>query len=202
MNIEKLSPDKLRVTLESAELDRYDLDYISISNESPGTKRMLKDILLEAFSSMGFSTKGSRLLIEVLPGKDEGCVLYLTKVEIQEGKNAVHMPTLRQAQAASNGFQLVCRALEDVIGAVARFSEYPDVPLRRSALYRMDKSYYLIFSPVRFGLDNARMNALIAELSEYGNVEASTPLQEAVLEEHGSVIQQGHAVEQFIRYFQ
>lgn len=202
MNIEKLSPDKLRVTLESTELDRYDLDYISISNESPGTKRMLKDILLAAFSSVGFSTKGSRLLIEVLPGKDEGCVLYLTKVETQEEKSVVHMPALRQTQAASDGLQLSCQVLEDVIGAVSRFSEYPDVPLRRSALYRRDGAYYLVFSPVRFGLSHARMNALVAELSEYGKIEASTPLQEAVLAEHGNIIQKDHAVEQFIRYFQ
>lgn len=201
MNIEKLSPDKLRVTLESAELDRYDLDYISISNESPGTKRMLKDILLAAFSSVGFSTKGSRLLIEVLPGKNEGCVLYLTKVGAEKNSTA-GVPSPHRACTVNNGFRLTCQTLEDVIGAVARFSGYPDVLLRKSALYRLNEPYYLTFTPIRFGLDNTRMNALIAELSEYGKIEESTPLQEAVLAEHGSTIQEEHAVEQFIRYFQ
>ncbi|MFT9078694.1 adaptor protein MecA [Ethanoligenens sp.] len=202
MNIEKLSPDKLRVTLESAELDRYDLDYISINNESPGTKRMLKDILFEAFSSVGFSTKGSRLLIEVLPGKNEGCVLYLTKVETTGEKRAADAPARHKVKAAPQSYLLVCRTLEDAINAVGRFSGYPDIPLRRSAMYCVDGQYNLVFSPVRFGLDGMRLNALLAELSEYGKADAATPLREAVMAEHGSTIQKEHAVEQFMRYFQ
>lgn len=202
MNIEKLSPDKLRVTLEGTELDRYDLDYISISNESPGTQRMLKDILLAAFSSVGFSTKGSRLLIEVLPGKNEGCVLYLTKMEEPNGRAGGDAPAPRRAKASHGGYLLACHTLEDLIGAVGRFAEYPDIPLNRSSLYRLDGEYHLAFSPVHFGLDHSRMRALLAELSEYGQAEEATPLREAVLAEHGSTIQQNRAVEQFIRYFQ
>lgn len=160
---------------------------------------MLRDILTEASSSVGFSTQGSRLLIEVLPGKNEGCVLYLTKVEAEaEQATASRFRPGR----AHGGFQLVCGGLEDVISAVGRFSFYPDIPLRKSALYRLDGRYYLVFCPVRFGLDKARFNALLAELSEYGKAEESTPVQEAVLAEHGNVIQPKHAVEQFIRYFQ
>lgn len=196
MNIEKLSPDKLRVTLDGPELDRYDLDYISISNESPGTRRMLGDILKAAQSSVGFSAKGCRLLVEVVPGKDEGCVLYVTRTAAEKPH-----PHRTAAHAARGGYILLCETLEDAIGAVRRFAYYPDIPLRKSALYEMDGRYALSFSPVRFGMDDGRFTALLSELSEYGKAAASSPVSEAMMAEHGSVIAPDRAVEQFIRYF-
>ncbi len=200
MNIEKLSPDKLRVTLESAELDRYDLDYISISNESPGTRRMLKDILVAALSSVGFSAKGSRLLVEVLPGKNEGCVLYVTKLNAEPARRGTSETPPRRA--AAKGYLLACDTLEDIIGATGRFASYPDIPLRRSSLYEMNGRYLLLFFPVRFGMSGGRFNALLAEISEYGKTGEAGPLREAVMAEHGKLIQKERAVEQFIRYFQ
>ncbi len=78
MNIQQIGPDRLRVALDPSDLDKYDLDYFSISKESPGTKRLLKEILAQA-QKTGFSAYRCKILIEVLPGKNSGCILYLTK---------------------------------------------------------------------------------------------------------------------------
>lgn len=196
MNIEKLSPDKLRVTIGNAELDRYDLDYISISNESPGTRRMLGDILKAAQNSVGFSTKGCRLFVEVVPGRDDGCVLYVTRVAPAEKPRGI-----APRAPVREGYILFCQTLEDTIGAVRRFRGYPDVLLRRSALYEMNGSYALSFNPVRFGMDDARFSALLLELSEFGRTAAASPVGEAMMAEHGRVIAHERAVEQFMRYF-
>ena len=196
MNIEKLSSDKLRVTIGNAELDRYDLDYISISNESPGTRRMLGDILKAAQSSVGFSTKNCRLLVEVVPGRDDGCVLYVTRVAgAEKPPHAAARPAVRE------GYLLFCETLEDAIGAVHRFGGYPDVLLRRSTLYEWKGHYALSFAPVRFGMDDARFSALLLELSEFGRAAAASPVTEAMMAEHGRVIVRERAVEQFMRYF-
>jgi adapter protein MecA 1/2 len=204
MNIKRISQDKLRVDLSCSDLDKYDLDYQSISTSSPGTRRMLKDILLEAGDLEGFTTENCRLLIEVLPGKADGCTLYLTKLpaketppkELQKKSGSVTQQT-----TPGKCYILTCDCIEDAIGAINCFTNYPDIPLRKSSLYSYEDSYHLTFSPIRFGLDGDRLASLIASLSEYGRTGTATPAKEAILAEHGSAIEEGRAIECFIRYF-
>ncbi len=196
MNIEKISPDKLRVTLDSAELDRYNLDYISISAQSPATKRMLKDILAKALTLEGFSAKGSQLLVEVVPGKDKGCILYLTKAAMVPEQEDIH--TVAQKEKS---ILLSCALLEDILDAVNRFADFPEILLKKSALYYLRDQYFLLFSPVWLGMDKNRFRSLLAQLSEYGKITETDAITEAMLLEHGKAIKEEHAVEQIMLYF-
>lgn len=192
MNIQQISTDKLRVALDSSDLDKYNLDYFSISRESPGTRRLLREILDRA-QKEGFTATRGRILIEVLPGKDNGCILYLTRTP--------GVPARAPRRPAHDGYVLCCGDLESAIGALGRFKEYPDIPIRKSSLYCYEKRYYLIFSPVALGLNRERLVSLLADLSEYGETENVSPVRLAVLEEHGETILKARAVECFIRYF-
>lgn len=229
MNIQQIGPDRLRILLDTRDLDKYDLDYYSISKESPGTKRLLKEILFQAKKS-GFDAYRCKILIEVLPGKSSGCILYLTKSAFEkqaqaekqtEKLPAVRPPALRasalQAPAEKSplqiphakqnlltpycGYVLSCDCLEDIISAIGHFADYADLPMRRSTLYSYSDRYYLVFLPVNLGLDRDRLVALLAALSEYGDAENCTPVREAILAEHGTTILKSRAVENFIRYF-
>jgi adapter protein MecA 1/2 len=198
MNIQQLGPDRLRILLDLSDLDKYDLDYFSISKESPGTKRLLKEILAQA-QKTGFNAYRCKILIEVLPGKNSGCVLYLTKTPYSASlEKARHN---RSESKRDNKYILCCGNLEDAIEALGRFKDYPDIPIKSSSLYELDDQYHLLFSPVALGLDRERFVALLASLSEYGDTESATSVREAVLAEHGSTILQSRAVESFIRYF-
>ncbi len=193
MNIQQISTDKLRVALDSSDLDRYNLDYFSISRESPGTKRLLREILEKAQKS-GFTAIRCKILIEVLPGKDNGCILYLTKTP---GPAAAR----KNRHPAPDSYVLCCDGLEDAIEALGRFKEYPDLPIRSSALYCYQNKYHLVFLPVALGLNRERLVSLLADLSEYGETETASPVRTALLAEHGETILKNRAVEAFIRYF-
>lgn len=214
MNIEQLSPEKLRVVLNSGDLDKYKLNYTSISPENPGTRLMVRDILAEAQNATGFSTKNCKLLIEVLPGRDKGCVLYLTKSRMEaartgaaheQKKNAApcqDMPEpARSFEKRQTGYIFVGENLEDTIGAVNCFAGYPDIPVVKSSLYDLDGKYQLCFSTSSCGLDRSRLLSLLTTLSEYGNTERSDPVKEAVIREHGYMISGNMAVEKMLRYF-
>jgi adapter protein MecA 1/2 len=198
MNIQQLGPDRLRILLDPKDLDKYDLDYYSISKESPGTKRLLKEILSQAQKS-GFNAYRCKILIEVLPGKNSGCILYLTKSPFEKPAQRSHSNCGDRAER--EGYILSCRSLEDTIEAIGHFSNYPDLPVKQSSLYSFDGGYYLIFTPVSLGLDRDRLVSLLAALSEYGDTENCTPVREAMLKEHGSSILESRAIENFIRYF-
>lgn len=203
MNIELISPDKLRVVLTVGDLGRYELDYASISSDDPATKRLVSDILAQARSRIGFHFKNSKLLIEVVPGKNSGCVLYLTKMPCGTARNAggQAQDTQSGSYTAQNEYILSCSCLDDTIDAISCFADFPDVHLRKSSLYSLDGSYHLLFSPVMPGLDSRRFGSLLTSLSEYGSTGRADPVREAVLEEHGSPISSGRAVENFIRFF-
>lgn len=198
MDIQQISPDRLRVVLDLSDLDKYNLDYLSISKDSPGTKKMLREILTQAARQAHFISKNSKLVIEVLPGKNSGCILYLTRTP-QPGRVLSKMSY--ESNVHSGDYILSCENLDDIIGAINHFADYPDVPVMKSSLYSLNTTYYLIFSPVSFGLDPVRFSALLADLSEYGKTVKATPVREAMLCEHGAHIADRHAVESFIRYF-
>lgn len=199
MNIKILNQDKLRVDLSLSDLDRYDLDYLSISTSSPGTKRMIRDILFEAGQSVDFSTSNCKLLVEVLPGKEDGCVLYLTKLPLKiSPKRRLRIP---ESQNQGKSYILTCECIEDAINAINCFTGFPDIALRKSSLYHLAGNYLLTFTPVRFGFDTRRLDSLLALLSEYGETGFASSIKEAVLAEHGHTIKEGRAVESFIRYF-
>ena len=211
MNIQQIGPDRLRILLDTKDLDKYDLDYFSISKESPGTKRLLKEILSQAKKS-GFDAYRCKILIEVLPGKGSNCILYLTKSPFDKS-SALDMASTEKSSFSQHsnkrqsiltqysGYILSCSCLEDVISAIGHFADYTDLPIKRSSLYNFDDKYCLVFSPVSLGLDRDRLVSLLAALSEYGEAESCTPIREAMLAEHGNVILKVRAVESFIRYF-
>lgn len=214
MNIQQIGPDRLRILLDTRDLDKYDLDYFSISKESPGTKRLLKEILFQAKKS-GFDAYRCKILIEVMPGKSSGCILYLTKSPFEKqasalkrseklptAQSSLQMPASKQKLLTPySGYILSCGCLEDIIDAIGHFADYADLPIRRSALYSLKEQYFLVFNPVTLALDRDRLVSLIAALSEYGDTESCTPVREAMLAEHGTVILKNRAVESFIRYF-
>lgn len=203
MNIEFLSPEKLKVVLNTGDLNKYDLDYMSISSQSRQTKLMVKDILKEAMSCSGFSTKNCKLLIEVLPGKNNGCVLYLTRLPLNS-QNAQQERTDYMGKgykAERNEYILSCGCLDDTIGAINCFAAFPDIPLAQSSLYDYAGRYCLIFTPITFGTDSGRLGSLLTTLSEFGQAEKLSPIGEAVLEEHGTPISNSRAVENMLRFF-
>lgn len=211
MKLEQLSSDRLKVALSAVDLDKYALDYFSISKNSPGTRQMLQDILNEARQRSGFSLKNAKLLIEVIPAKNDGCILYLTR--LLPGKAARVRPVRRSAAESSaaeteeplrnadDGYIVCCDSIDDALGAVGCFGQYPDVPLRESSLYSYGGKYHLLFAPDPLDADPERVGSLIASLSEYGRTALSGPVQAAVLSEHGCPISTGAAVEHMLQYF-
>lgn len=206
MNIEQISPEKLRIVLSCDDLQKYNLDYMSISSESEATKLMISDILIDAKNMAGFSAKNSKLIIEVLPGKSDGCILYLTKIplntqpkyRIKANLTSLRLSALLQDQ---NDYILSCNCLDDAINAINCFGNYPDIPLSKSSLYNFNGQYHLIFSPVYVGTDKQRLSSLLSILSEYGQTQKTNPLHEALLTEHGNSILMSRAVENIMMYF-
>lgn len=78
MTIEKLSSLTVKVSLSSAELEAYSLDFDLINEYSKNTENLLKYILKEIYIHLGLNLFSENLYIEAFSCSDQKCVLYIS----------------------------------------------------------------------------------------------------------------------------
>lgn len=73
---------KLKVMLESEDLDELSLSADQLDYSNPEAKRLFGDILGYAKDEFGFNTEGYRILLQLYPSKVGGCEIFITKLGI------------------------------------------------------------------------------------------------------------------------
>ena len=66
MKFEKLSENKLRITLNIRDLADKDIDYHSFMSNSVDTQKLFLDMLEKAEEEVGFKTKNYKIMIEAV----------------------------------------------------------------------------------------------------------------------------------------
>lgn len=177
MELILISERKLKVMLTKADMDALELTCDTIDYDNTETRRAFWSILDEAKHKTGFDAAADRVYIQVYPGRNGGCELYVTKLA-GEGDGCVRVTQSSHAEAGvAYRFEciermlLACRRLRDAAyngGSEAFFA---------------DKSYYLTLTHPLGQYDY---------VSEYGK-RLSGELH-SYLVEHGSRICDGEAV--------
>ena len=80
MKIELYENDKLKITLGHEELLKNSMSFDSLDYNNMETRKLIWDLLEEAKRSTGFDPMKSKLLIEAVPSKNGGCVLFFTQI--------------------------------------------------------------------------------------------------------------------------
>ena len=82
-----INESKLKVILDSYELQNKNLDAQDLDYADPYAKKLFGDILCYAKDNFGFDTSGHRVLLQLYPSKDGGCELFITKLgKLQKDK--------------------------------------------------------------------------------------------------------------------
>lgn len=79
MNISLESPGRLVIVLSHSELQNLGLTYQSIDYSRENSRTVIQGLLSTAAEKTGFDPKGGRLVIEVFPSPDMGCILCFSK---------------------------------------------------------------------------------------------------------------------------
>ena len=198
---------KLKVTLDRDELSDFSLNADTLDYSNAETKKMFWDVLAHAKHSVGFSTDGHRVLVQLYPSKAGGCEMFITKLgllqgdcyaetcisEGSEGKKRVlhckpsHKKHSNTGRTGVFGFDelssllSVCRRLRDI--------GYDG----HSSVYRCDKKIYHLFLD---GLDQYSFMPPdeFTFINEYGKAE-NTEAMTYYVEEHATPICDSNAVD-------
>lgn len=80
MEIMKIGSDSLKISLCTKEADEYKLD--KIDNEL--MKNSFLKLLLKVKESISYKAIGEKIVAEIFSGKDGGCEIFISRVEVAE----------------------------------------------------------------------------------------------------------------------
>ena len=83
MKIEKISDERIKVTLQPIDMKKLNISYESLSVDCPETNNIVWNILIKIAEETGINFNNCRLTIEVVRTAAGNCVLIINKKELQ-----------------------------------------------------------------------------------------------------------------------
>jgi adapter protein MecA 1/2 len=208
MKIERISHNKIKVTLSVDDLEEWNIDIENLSYNSPETQEMFWNMMKKAELEAGFYVDDSQLIIEAMPLQSEGFVIIVTRVDEDDDFESIHkyikskfkkseLRVKRKNKKICSGLMIYMFSdFDDICSASTRLL---NIYAGESTLYRYKDYYYLALTR------NCTLNSLPETvetiLTEYGHKIPHPSIQEGFLNEHGSKIIENNALEVLQQYF-
>lgn len=208
MKFEKLSENKLRITLNLNDLADQNIDYQSFMANSIDTQKLFLDMLDRAEQEVGFVTKNYKIMIEALVTSKGDFVVTVTRYLPNEISNvSTKKKSLKikrkytsaiknQLIYSFNSFEdfcLFCTSLDSsIIKNINKIS-------KNISLYLFNDTYFLLVNNIN--VNYIYTKAFTTELSEFATYMHNSNVFEYRLREYGKVIIENHAIRTCVKYF-
>lgn len=186
MKIEAVDARRMRITLSMQDMQALGLTYQALLLGEDRINGALRS-LLQAGEQAGFCCRAEKLLIEVYPLWEEGCILYFTglrrpvRYRIRERVIWPRLFLFQNADDLCSACRAVCQRMSQRVV--------------HSSLYRLKEGRYILaVCPA----DGPR-SPLLCLLREFGEYMGKGQLLEAVIREHAVLLREGDAVHAFSR---
>ena len=123
MELIPIGETKLKITLDEREMADYPL------RRRDGNRAVLLRLFSEIKNRCGFDTSGSRVFVQMYPGRRGGCELYVTKLCARES------PWSENSGGTGKGSLYLANALAE---------EYDDPAFPKPAIYHFDALSHLV----------------------------------------------------------
>ena len=202
MKIEKLTDNKIRVIVDSCDLERDNLNINKLSDLPLEKQTIFTNILEKAKKEFGFEANGCKLIIESFTSDEDFLIFTLTKYPIPEKKK----PIAKRKQVLISNNTAVYRF--ETLNNFIDFCNYiknsksdfkQNMISIKSYLYCYNNTYFLLLKE----LDNSYVtkkciNSLISEFANY--ISYSNTFENKLLE-YGDIIIKNDAINKGIKYF-
>jgi adapter protein MecA 1/2 len=208
MKIEKISENKIKVTIPLDDLEERNIDVNSLNYNSPTAYSLFWDIIEQAEAQIGFNVSDSQLIIE--PNNDliEGFTITITKISDDTDFESIHKfikskftkTDLRVKQKVRKLYPpYIIYSFENFEDLCMLCKNIQPIYTGNSTLYKLEDAYYLTIS--KNGSDHADFSLFELILSEYGTKVQNANFYEGYLNEYGTKIAEGNAVQTINKYF-
>lgn len=207
MKIEKLSDDKIRITLNMEDLKEKDIDFHSFMSNPIESQDLFMDMLEKAEKEVGFVTEDYRVMIEALAMSNGNFVLTVTRICPEKTKNTYKpkklnikrkIPSVNSKKAiycfeTFDEFLGYCEFLKsDILKNIEDFSSH-------ARLYEYRNQYYFVLEDLQMNVN--LLKSFASSITEFAHFVDDSNLFESKLLEYGNVIFEDHAVTKCFKHF-
>ena len=147
MRIEKITENKIRITLNMQDLQEKNIDLHTFMSNSLETQDLFYDMLDEAEKEVGFETKDYKLMIEALAVPNGNFVLTVTRIIPEKEAPKKKLTAKRKANVIPTNLSIyMFNTFEDYLEfchSIINNSENTYSFLKKSNLYSYKSKYYL-----------------------------------------------------------
>lgn len=210
MKFEKLTENKIRITLTAGDLKEKDINYHDFMSNPLETQELFLDILEEAKEKVGFNTTDYRVKIEALAMIDGDFVVNITRTSESE-----KMPSSNSA--TKKKFKVRRKSLEPKSEqAVYKFDSFDDycyfvqylshnglskihTVAKEIVAYLYQNEYYLIFHNIN--PENKKLLKFYSSITEFATYINRSNLLIAKLEECGHIVIKNNALKTSLKHY-
>ena len=203
MKIEKLTENKIRITLNLNDLEDEHIDLHSFMSNSPESQALFYNLLSQAEKEVGFYTKDYKLMIEAIAVPEGNFILTVTRLpEKEQSKKQVRIKrktsTINEDLViySFNSFDDYCEFCKYLS---MNLNSETYLKLKKVSLCLYNSKYYLCIHINKSNLPI--VNTINCEISEFGNSVKNPDLFERKLLEYGKVIFKTNAILNCVKAF-
>lgn len=211
MKIEKITENKLRIVLNLEDLERNNIDFESVVNNTPETQSLILSILNKAEKEIGFYTQDCKILIEALASFDGNFVFTITKTPPPAYKTGISSFSRKVPKQKKKAF----KSLSPLIYSFQNFEEFCEfckalhieflshecirLICKKTSLYFYNNTYYLLISGIN--VEYEHINVFFSVISEFTDRVNNFKNFDAKLLEYGKPIFKKNAISNTINIF-
>lgn len=211
MKFEKLSENKIRITLTINDLKDKDIDFHDFMSNPLESQDLFLDILKEAKEKIGFNTTDYKVKIEALAMIDGDFIVNITRMLEGEKDLSTPIPSkkkfkVRRKSIAPKSNQAVYKfdSFDDYCYFVQFLSQsgLDDSYLiaKRCVVYMYESAYYLIFNNINEKYSN--ILKFYSSITEFGTYINNSTLFISKLYECGKIVIKNNALKISLSHFQ
>lgn len=207
MKIEKLTENKIRIILNTEDLEKNNVDIKSLINNSSQSQDLLLNILNKAEKEVGFYTKDSKILIEAFASSDGQIIFTITKFSPENVSNLSNKKTLtvkrrdlsltnKVSTYSFNNFDTFCDFCDNL-----SFNIFKNLKslCKNISLYLYNDTYYLVLSNINVNCEF--LKSFYSSLSEFATFVSNSINFQHKLLEHGKPIFKNNAIQNGYKFF-
>ena len=208
MKIEKITENKIRIIMNTEELNEKNLNLNSIVKNTDSAQELFKFMLEEAKKQVGFVVDDSKLLVEAYATQDGFFIITFTKF-----KNTDTAPQNGSNKRVNFKRKLPNSSQKNAIYEFKNFDEFCSFCTysnssklldlkgfaKNISLYEYNSLYYLVCCDIN--TDFEFLNLFYTSISEFAKLVSNSVLYKSKLNEHGKIIFKANAIKNGIKYF-
>jgi len=207
MKIEKLTDNKIRIILNTDELQAQNIDVKSLVNNTDIAQILFKNILKKAEKEVGFVVADSKLLIEAFVSS-EGCfIITFTKFKSEiktsnctnnklKVKRRTPFSSCKNTIFMFNNFDEFCNFCTYINNC---YLDDLNKIAKKILLYEYNSKFYLSILDINTNLES--LSSFYTSVSEFAKMISNSLNYESKLIEHGKLIFKHNAIKNGIKYF-